>query len=133
MGEVTPPWRGSPSPSHRGRGINNLCYSVVKSQRKNMASNKWNKRVMNLRVAFWRMCSYLTLRHTRRNRRRLREEIARRGVSRLHVGCGLVLLDGWLNIFYERREEYGRVKERGGGAGVKLKLLQNLTLLQQSL
>ncbi|OGX38762.1 MAG: hypothetical protein A3C36_00810 [Omnitrophica WOR_2 bacterium RIFCSPHIGHO2_02_FULL_52_10] len=79
------------------------------------------------------MCSYLTLRHTRRNRRRLREEIARRGVSRLHVGCGLVLLDGWLNIFYERREEYGRVKERGGRLALNYNLLKTWPVADHSI
>lgn len=69
--------------------------------------------------------SLLLLRYTPWNAGRLRREIARRGIDRLHVGCGLVLLDGWLNILYERRQEYGRICEENG------KLLLNYNLLKK--
>ena len=79
---------------------------------------------MKLKGSFWQAFSYMMLRHTAWNRRWLREDIARRGVNRLHVGCGLVHLDGWLNVLYERREEYGRVRELNGRLVLNYNLLK---------
>lgn len=89
-----------------------------------MVNSKWNKRAMKIKGSFWQAVSYFLLRHTPWNIRQLQEEIQKRGVDKLHVGCGLVHLEGWLNILYERREEYGRIKEKGG------RLLLNYNLLK---
>ena len=90
-----------------------------------MASNKWKKRGMKIRGWLWRMYSYALLRYTKWNARRLKKDITRRNIERLHVGCGLVLLDGWLNILYEPRQEYGKVQDKGG------RLLLNYNLLKK--
>jgi predicted SAM-dependent methyltransferase len=90
-----------------------------------MASNKWKKRVMKVKGWLWRTYSYLLLRYTRWNTRKLQDDIAKRGIDKLHVGCGLVLLDGWLNILYEPRQEYGRIQNKNG------KFLLNYNLLKK--
>ncbi|MCK5014995.1 MAG: methyltransferase domain-containing protein [Candidatus Omnitrophica bacterium] len=90
-----------------------------------MASNKWKKRIMKVKGFFRQAYSYALLRYTKWNTRRLQEDIVRRNVDKIHVGCGLVLLDGWLNILYEPRQEYGKVQKRGG------KLLLNYNLLKK--
>ena len=80
---------------------------------------------MKVKGLFLQAYSYVLLRYTKWNFRRLREDIVQRNVDKLHVGCGLVLLDGWLNILYEPRQEYGRVKEKDGT------LLLNYNLLKK--
>ena len=71
------------------------------------------------------MFSYFMLRHTQWHRRQMQKAIIKRGIDRLHVGCGLVFLEGWLNILYEKREEYGRIKEQNG------RILLNYNLLKK--
>ena len=89
-----------------------------------MVSNKWKKRIMKVRGFFLQAYSYAFLRYTKWNSRRLQENIVQRNVDKLHVGCGLVLLDGWLNILYEPRQEYGRVKEKEGRLFLNYNLLK---------
>jgi len=79
---------------------------------------------MKVRGAFCQLVSLLMLRYTRLNASRLGHRIAWLNIDRLHVGCGDVLLKGWLNIFYDLREEYGRVK------GVRGAWLLNYNLLK---
>lgn len=90
-----------------------------------MGSNKWKKRGMKIKGWFLKVYSYFLLRHTKWNARRLQRDIAQHNVDKLHVGCGLVLLDGWLNILYEPRQEYGRIIERDG------RFLLNYNLLKK--
>lgn len=90
-----------------------------------MKKNIWKKRALKTTGWFRLMSSYLLLRYTRWNADHLKKEIVNKGIDRLHVGCGLVVLDGWLNIYFERREEYGCIKERNG------KLFLNYNLLKK--
>jgi len=90
-----------------------------------MATNKWQKRWIKIKGWFLRIFSFGLLRYTNWNARCLQKEICRRNIDKLHVGCGLVRLDGWLNILYEPRQEYGRVKEING------QLLLNYNLLKR--
>jgi len=69
--------------------------------------------------------SGLLLRYTSWNTRRLKGVHKKLGVDRLHVGCGDILLDRWLNIRFERREEYGRTKN------INSRLLLNYNLLSE--
>ncbi|MCK5081688.1 MAG: hypothetical protein KAR31_02175, partial [Candidatus Omnitrophica bacterium] len=55
-------------------------------------SNKWKKRIMKIKGFFLQVYSHVLLRYTKWNGQRLCEDIAKRGVIQLHVGCGLVLL-----------------------------------------
>ena len=90
-----------------------------------MTANKVSKRVMKLKGAMNLVYSGLLLRYTRWNTRRLKEVHKKMSVDRLHVGCGDILLDGWLNIRFEHREEYGRTKSFNG------RLLLNYNLLSE--
>jgi predicted SAM-dependent methyltransferase len=93
-----------------------------------MASNKWKKRIAKIRGLFLQAYSHVLLRYSRWNSKRLLKDITRRGVDKLHVGCGLVLLNGWLNIFYEPKQEYGRVKEGNGKLALNYNLLKDWTI-----
>ena len=79
-----------------------------------MSSGKVQKRLMKLKGVFWQGYSWLALRHSPLNRRSLARRIENLAVDKLHVGCGDVLLSGWLNILFEQRQEYGRVKNIQG-------------------
>lgn len=89
-----------------------------------MASHKWQKRLMKIKGSLIFLFSYLSLRYTKWNTARLRDEIVHRGIRRLHVGCGLVLLKDWLNVLYEPRQEYGRIKELDGRLRLNFNLLK---------
>ncbi|MBN1870279.1 MAG: methyltransferase domain-containing protein [Candidatus Omnitrophica bacterium] len=89
-----------------------------------MPSNKWKKRVMKTKGFLCRACSYLLLRYTRWNAGRLRKDIAGRRVDKIHAGCGLVLLKGWLNILYEPKQEYGKLKDINGALVLNYNLLK---------
>lgn len=79
-----------------------------------MSAHKFNKRVMKLKGFFWQVYSALTFRYTKFNTQFLKSELRRLPVKRLHVGCGHVRLPHWLNMAYEKREEYGRIISRDG-------------------
>lgn len=79
---------------------------------------------MKIKGFFLQAYSYLLLRYTKGNGDRLREDIAKRGVTQLHVGCGLVFLKGWLNILYEPKQEYGRIKGADGALVLNYNLLK---------
>lgn len=79
---------------------------------------------MKLRGFFLQAYSYILLRYTKWNFRRLKKDIAGRKINKLHVGCGFVLLNGWLNILYEPKQEYGRVKEINGKSWLNYNLLK---------
>jgi len=75
----------------------------------------WAKRAYKMRGFFNYAYSLLMLRYTKANLGRLRRQLKGCAVDRMHIGCGNVILDGWLNVLYERRQEYGRLEQRGKG------------------
>ena len=89
-----------------------------------MASNKWVKRKAKLQGAWNQFCSVIFLRYTRFNAHLLQKQITGKRVDRLHVGCGNVLLNGWLNILYEKRQEYGKVHQDHGASWLNYNLLK---------
>ena len=89
-----------------------------------MSSSKWVKRGKKLKGFFWFYFSFLLLRHTPFHTRRLEKQINDLSVKRLHIGCGKVLLKGWLNIAFERREEYGKIKTVDGTLYLNYNLLK---------
>ena len=89
-----------------------------------MSSLVWKKRQMKLRGLANLAYSYSLLRYTRINRAELKKQIAGAKIDRLHVGCGNVLLEGWLNIFFEPREEYGRLRQENNAWLLNYNLLK---------
>ena len=89
-----------------------------------MASNKWMKRKAKLQGLFNQICSLILLRYTRLNVCLLQEQIVKNGIDRLHVGCGNVLLKGWLNILYEKRQMYGNIDQINGVLRLNCNLLK---------
>ncbi|HOW35782.1 MAG TPA: methyltransferase domain-containing protein [Candidatus Omnitrophota bacterium] len=79
-----------------------------------MKSNVLKKRTEKFRGFLNLLYSGAFLRFTRLNRNRLLRQTRTLGIDRLHIGCGNILLEGWLNITYEMREKYGEIKERNG-------------------
>ena len=96
-------------------------------------SDKTKKRIMKLKGMGRFLYSTFLLRYTPLNTRLLEEEINSLAVDRLHVGCGDILLKGWLNIRYERREEYGRVKKTDGALYLNFNLLKRWPLREESI
>ena len=68
--------------------------------------------------------SGVTLRYTSWNTRRLGRALKALKIDKLHVGCGDVLLKGWLNIKLEKREVYGRLKNIDGAYLLNYNLLK---------
>lgn len=89
-----------------------------------MASNKWAKRKAKLQGVWNQLCSLISLRYTRFNARLLQKQITDKRIVRLHVGCGSVLLNGWLNILYEKRQVYGRLQQDNGALRLNYNLLK---------
>jgi len=77
--------------------------------------NLLQKRIMKLRGFFNLLYSFLCLRFTRLNQKRLLCQSRSLKVDKLHVGCGNILLRDWLNITFEPREEYGNIKRKEDG------------------
>lgn len=88
-----------------------------------MASNRWVKRKAKFQGLWNQFCSLIFLRHTRLNARLLRRQITGKGIDRIHVGCGNVLLKGWLNVLYEKRQVYGRLQQDNGALRLNYNLL----------
>jgi len=98
-----------------------------------MAINKWEKRFKKIN-GFWNQAySCFLLRYTRFNIKRLRRQIDRANIDRLHVGCGNVLLKGWLNILYEKRQEYGKIHPNNGALRLNYNLLKPWPIENNSL
>ena len=87
---------------------------------------------MKLKGFLWYLSSVLLLRYSAWNAGRLAKQIQELNVDRLHVGCGHVWLDGWLNILFERRQEYGRIKKAGGANLLNYNLLKNWPIASDS-
>ena len=88
-------------------------------------ANKFQKRLMKLRGLGWYVFSLIMLRYTRSNEERLAKQIKKVNIQRLHVGCGNVWLASWLNILFERRQEYGRIKIVNGTLVLNYNLLKS--------
>ncbi len=86
-------------------------------------ANKMSKRLYK----FQGFCSYLyslvLLRYTAFNNNRLKAQVKHLNVDRLQIGCGNVIIDGWLNVLYERRQEYGALKQVKNGWFLNYNLL----------
>jgi len=89
-----------------------------------MASSKSAKRLAKLKGLFWYLFSGLTLRHTTLCTLSLKKQIKALGVGKLHVGCGHILIPGWLNITLDHREEYGRIKNKDGALYLNYNLMR---------
>lgn len=87
-------------------------------------SNKFRKRLMKFKGFLWQMYSVFLLRHTKLNTLHLRGYIKKHNIDKLHLGCGTVLIKGWLNIGFERREEYGKITQREGALYLNYNLLK---------
>src|SRR3990167_4513571 len=79
-----------------------------------MSANKWQKRRMKLKGGIHQIFSLVLLRYSRLNMAKLKGQIKQLNIKQLHVGCGDVLLKDWLNIKFERREEYGKIIDKNG-------------------
>ena len=88
---------------------------------------------MKLRGLAWAAYSWVCLRFTRWNWGVLYRQIQGLNIDRLHVGCGKVLLPGWLNITYEKREEYGRIKKVAGVWWLNFNALNSLPVPDESI
>ena len=89
-----------------------------------MAFNKWAKRRAKLQGLLCQFYSLIFLRYTRFNASLLKKQIAEKRVDRLHVGCGNVLLNGWLNVLYEKRQVYGHILRDNGALRLNYDLLK---------
>lgn len=87
-------------------------------------SHKITKRIDKVKGLLKFISSVVLLRYTRFNTKFLKHHHRKLAVDRLHVGCGDILLAGWLNIRFDRREEYGRTRIEKGA------LLLNYNLLK---
>ena len=93
----------------------------------------WAKRVYKLRGFFNYVYSLAMLRYTKANLSFLRRNLSQHAIDRMHIGCGDVILDGWLNVLYERRQEYGRLKHKGNGWFLNYDLLRDWPVDDNSL
>lgn len=84
----------------------------------------FKKRMMKIRGFVNFLYSAVCLRFTRLNYQRLLARSKSLKIDKLHVGCGNVLLRGWLNITFEPREEYGRIKQKQGALWLNYNLLR---------
>ena len=91
------------------------------------------KRLIKARGFFWLAYSALCLRFTALNQFFLQRRIRRAKVDRLHVGCGHVIVSGWLNMSYEKREEYGRLKKKNNAFWLNYKLPNRLPFEDESI
>ena len=69
--------------------------------------------------------SFLTLRYTKLHTHVLQKQSERLKIKRLHVGCGNIYLSGWLNIAFEKREEYGKIKNKQDALYLNYNLLKD--------
>ncbi len=71
----------------------------------------WEKRSRKLLGVLNRGYSYATLKHIGFSQQLLSNEIAKLGIDRVHVGCGTLILNGWINVEYEPNKVYGSLKK----------------------
>jgi predicted SAM-dependent methyltransferase len=89
-----------------------------------MNPNVWKKRGMKIRGLVNQAFSGISLRYTPLHASFLKKDIQTANINKLHVGCGNVILDGWLNIFLDHREEYGRLIKEGQAFKLNYNLLK---------
>ena len=77
--------------------------------------------------------SIFLLRYTSWHGNLLSGQIEKMDLKRLHVGCGNVLLKDWLNILFERRQEYGRIKTIQGAGFLNYNLLKTWPIASNSI
>lgn len=77
-------------------------------------SNVWKKRFIKWRGFLNFFYSVICLRFTRLNKYFIRRKARQLKVDRLHVGCGNIWVKDWLNLTYEKREKYGKLKTIDG-------------------
>jgi len=95
-------------------------------------STRAKKRLMKLRGFAWLVYSSMCLRFTRWNWGVLYRQIQGLNIDRLHVGCGNILVPGWLNLTFEKREEYGRIKKVTGAWWLNFNALDSLPVADES-
>ncbi len=88
-----------------------------------MATGKARKRIHKIKGFFAQVYSFAVLRHTKFNTHWLRKKARELRIARLHVGCGNIYLNDWLNITLENKEEYGRMRLREGALYLNYNLL----------
>lgn len=74
--------------------------------------NKTKKRLAKIRGIFNLSLSFATLKYSKRNQKYLAKRISEIKLNKLHVGCGNILLDDWLNITFDPKEIYGVIENR---------------------
>ena len=93
----------------------------------------YRKRIMKLKGFFKRAYSFFCLRFTLLNRYFLQRQTRKHQIDRLHIGCGNILIPGWLNMTYEPREEYGCIKKMNGALWLNYKLPNRLPVGDESI
>jgi len=91
------------------------------------------KRVIKIKGALKFFYSAVCLRFTRLNQRWLLDRSQKLKIDRLHVGCGNILLRGWLNITFEPREEYGIIRKKGEALWLNYNLLKKWPFVDRSI
>ncbi len=94
---------------------------------------RWAKRAYKFQGFLNYAYSLLLLRYSAMRQPALKAQIIRSGCDRLQIGCGNVILDGWINVLYERRQEYGKLKQRGKGWFLNYNLLNSWPVADNSL
>lgn len=86
--------------------------------------SKWTKRIYKLKGFANYTKSVALLRYTKLNQGKLIAHFKAFPTDRLHVGCGLTLLEGWCNVLYEPRQEYGWPRFHKGALILNYNLLK---------
>ncbi|MFA5060527.1 MAG: hypothetical protein WC676_07875 [Candidatus Omnitrophota bacterium] len=81
-----------------------------------MGSQKIKKRLFKIRALFWKVYSFFLLRYASFTTNHLKARIKSFSIDKLHIGCGHILVPGWLNISLEKDREYGRLIRMDNGA-----------------
>ena len=68
--------------------------------------------------------SFIFLRYTKFYRSYLKSYFKSHSASRLHIGCGHVMLRDWLNIYFDKAEIYGGIKTVNGAKTLNYNLLK---------
>jgi predicted SAM-dependent methyltransferase len=55
--------------------------------------------------------SYSTFKHTAFRVKYIESKLVNLNIDRLHVGCGNIILPGWLNVEYETKKVYGSLRK----------------------
>ncbi len=94
---------------------------------------RWAKRAYKFQGFLNYVYSLVLLRYSGFRSSLLKDQLARIGCDRLQIGCGNVILDHWLNVLYERRQEYGKLIQKGKGWFLNYNLLKPWPVADNSL